>query len=86
MNHAISYLSTYLGHIKVSDTYWYLLGECLPHTTAAVLRVAREYLDGVTGQRLADREEFVEARSATIAGWCRCRCWPRGGAPTWSVC
>ena len=28
-----------------------------------MLRVAREYLDGVTGQRLADREEFVEALS-----------------------
>ena len=41
----------------------YILGECLPHTTATVLRVAREYLDGVTGQRLADREEFVEALS-----------------------
>ena len=37
--------------------------ECLPHTTATVLRVAREYLDGITGQRLADREEFVEALS-----------------------
>ena len=41
----------------------YILGECLPHTTATVLRVAREYLDGVTGQRLAEREEFVEALS-----------------------
>ena len=41
----------------------YILGECLPRTTATVLRVAREYLDGVTGQRLADREEFVEALS-----------------------
>ena len=41
----------------------YILGECLPHTTATVLRVAREYPDGVTGQRLADREEFVEALS-----------------------
>ena len=26
VNHAISYLSTYLGHVKVSDTYWYLSG------------------------------------------------------------
>ncbi len=31
--------------------------------TDQVMRVAREYLDGVTGQRLADREEFVEALS-----------------------
>ena len=41
----------------------YILGECLPHTTATVLRVAREYLDGITGRRLADREDFVEALS-----------------------
>ena len=26
VNHAISHLSTYLGHAKVSDTYWYLSG------------------------------------------------------------
>lgn len=26
VNHAISALSTYLGHAKVSDTYWYLTG------------------------------------------------------------
>ncbi len=41
----------------------YILGECLPRTEATVLRVSREYLDGVTGQRLSDREEFVEALS-----------------------
>lgn len=26
VNHKILYLSTYLGHVKVSDTYWYLTG------------------------------------------------------------
>ena len=26
VNHAISALATYLGHVKVSDTYWYLSG------------------------------------------------------------
>ena len=41
----------------------YILGECLPHTEATVLRVSREYLDGVTGRRLEQREEFVEALS-----------------------
>ena len=41
----------------------YILGECLPRTTATVLRVAREYVDGVSGQRLREREEFVEALS-----------------------
>ena len=41
----------------------YILGECLPRTEATVLRVSREYLDAVTGQRLSDREEFVEALS-----------------------
>ena len=41
----------------------YILGECLPRTEATVLKVSREYLDAVTGQRLADREEFVEALS-----------------------
>ena len=28
-----------------------------------MLKVSREYLDGVTGDRLAEREEFVEALS-----------------------
>ena len=41
----------------------YILGECLPRTEATVLKVSREYLDAVTGQRLAEREEFVEALS-----------------------
>ena len=39
----------------------YILGECLPRTEATVLKVSREYLDAVTGQRLGEREEFVEA-------------------------
>ena len=26
VNHKMIYLSTYLGHVKVSDTYWYLTG------------------------------------------------------------
>lgn len=39
----------------------YFLGEPLPHTAATVLKVAREYIDVVTGNRLATREEFVEA-------------------------
>ena len=41
----------------------YILGECLPRTAATVLRVAREYVDGVNGQRLSERDEFVEALS-----------------------
>ena len=41
----------------------YILGECLPRTAATVLRVAREYVDGVSGERLCEREEFVEALS-----------------------
>ena len=39
----------------------YFLGEPLSRTDATVLKVAREYVDAVTGQRLAVREEFVEA-------------------------
>ena len=39
----------------------YFLGEPLPRTAATVLKVAREYVDAVTGDRLAAREEFVEA-------------------------
>lgn len=39
----------------------YFLGEPLPRTTATVLKVAREYVDVVTGERLEAREEFVEA-------------------------
>ena len=41
----------------------YILGECLPRTATTVLRVAREYVDGVSGERLSEREEFVEASS-----------------------
>ncbi len=41
----------------------YILGECLPRTAATVLRVAREYVDEVSGERLSEREEFVEALS-----------------------
>ena len=41
----------------------YILGECLPRTATTVLRVAREYVDGVSGERLSEREEFVEALS-----------------------
>ena len=41
----------------------YILGECLPRTEATVLKVSREYLDAVTGDRLGEREEFVEALS-----------------------
>ena len=26
LDHAVAALSTYLGHAKVSDTYWYLTG------------------------------------------------------------
>ena len=64
----------------------YILGECLPRTAATVLRVAREYVDGVSGQRLSEREEFVEALSHDCWVGCRCRCWPRVGARTWSGC
>ncbi len=39
----------------------YFLGEPLPRTAATVLKVAREYVDAVTGDRLPQREEFVEA-------------------------
>lgn len=39
----------------------YFLGEPLPRTAATVLKVAREYVDAVTGDRLTEREEFVEA-------------------------
>ena len=41
----------------------YILGECLPRTATTVLRVVREYVDGVSGERLSEREEFVEALS-----------------------
>ena len=39
----------------------YFLGRRLPCTDATVLKVTREYLDGVTGERLEVREEFVES-------------------------
>ena len=39
----------------------YFLGEPLPCAAATVLKVTRQYVDAVTGERLAVREEFVEA-------------------------
>ncbi len=39
----------------------YFLGRRLPKTDATVLRVARRYLDAVTGEELPQREDFVEA-------------------------
>ena len=70
------YLGTHYGDERNTVTYTengrersrprrlttiYFLGEPLPRTTATVLKVAREYVDAVTGERLAAREEFVEA-------------------------
>ena len=39
----------------------YFLGRRLPCTDATVLKVTREYLDAVTGERLEVREAFVES-------------------------
>ena len=39
----------------------YFLGHRLAHTEATVLKVGREYIDAVTGERLREREEFVES-------------------------
>ncbi len=39
----------------------YFLGRRLPKTGATVLKVARRYLDAVTGEELPQREDFVEA-------------------------
>ena len=70
------YLGTHYGDERNTVTYMengrersrprrlttiYFLGEPLPRTTATVLKVAREYVDVVTGERLEAREEFVEA-------------------------
>ena len=64
----------------------YILGECLPRTTATVLRGGA----GVRGRgerRAAERAGRVRGSAEPrTAGWCRCRCWRRGGAPTWSGC
>ena len=39
----------------------YFLGRRLPKTEATVLKVARRYLDAVTGEELPQKEDFVEA-------------------------
>ena len=39
----------------------YFLGRRLPQTEATVLKVARRYVDAVTGEELPLREDFVEA-------------------------
>ena len=59
------------GNVTVSEadgrtralplTTIYFLGHRLAHTEATVLKVGREYVDAVTGERLRKREEFVES-------------------------
>ena len=44
VNHAMALLSTYLGHVQVSDTYWYLSG--LPELFALVGRRFERTLSG----------------------------------------
>lgn len=41
IDHAISALSTYLGHVRVTDTYWYLTG------TSELLRAAAERFESL---------------------------------------
>ena len=48
-------------HHPLRLTTIYFLGRRLPCTDATVLKVTREYLDAVTGERLEVREEFVES-------------------------
>ena len=65
------YLGEHSGNVTVSEadgrtralplTTIYFLGHRLAHTEATVLKVGREYVDAVTGERLRDREEFVES-------------------------
>ena len=44
MDHAIAALSTYLGHGKVTDTYWYLTG------TPQLLATAGQRFERFAGQ------------------------------------
>ena len=39
----------------------YFLGYKLEHATSSVIKVYRTYRDGVTGEELPDREEFIES-------------------------
>jgi len=39
----------------------YFLGETLTHVTAPVVKVNRDYIDLATGERLAEREPFIES-------------------------
>ena len=60
-----------LGNVTASEaggrtralplTTIYFLGHRLAHTEATVLKVGRECVDAVTGERLPEREEFVES-------------------------
>nr|VFJ44514.1 MAG: hypothetical protein BECKDK2373C_GA0170839_100853 [Candidatus Kentron sp. DK] len=38
----------------------YFLGYRLEHATASIIKVSRTYRDGVTGEELSEREEFIE--------------------------
>lgn len=44
VNHRINSLSTYLGHVKPSDTYWYLTG------TPELLAIATEKFENLAGR------------------------------------
>ncbi len=39
----------------------YFLGHVLDHTTAPVIRVNRHYTDAATGERITQKEEFIES-------------------------
>jgi integrase len=49
IDHAISALSTYMGHVRVTDTYWYLTG------TSELLRAAAERFESLA--RTAGKEQ-----------------------------
>jgi len=53
VNHAISSLSTYLGHAKVTDTYWYLTG------TAPLIAVAGKRFEQFTRSTQGGNHEAV---------------------------
>jgi integrase len=53
VDHAISSLSTYLGHGKVTDTYWYLTG------TAPLLAIAGKRFEQFTRSTQGDSHEEV---------------------------
>lgn len=63
----------------------YFLGHRLSNTDSAVIKVKRAYNDGISGEELKDRDEFIESLTHD-SGWCRYRVCSSRIEAAWRSC